>query len=276
MVLPHGVLGPLRAVVVAVHGGGVEDLVRERGVVGDGVAEGRDDRRHPDLRQGVVQEPDDLGGALSRADDRDPRQLALPLPEAVQELGAVPDVLAPLQADGHAGDEPGGDDDVARLDPARAARGVAHRHPHPVRGPLPRRRDGRETGHLRAVGDLLPQPRLRPLQVVVELPAGREEVLVVDEPGEPAHVVQVGDEAEPRRRVAEGGEVLQERDLHLRRGQQHAAVPAERRLALEEGGGDGFRVLLQRNGQRQVRRSEPDADDVVLFRFTCHGKVSPL
>src|SRR5664279_970951 len=79
--------------------------------------------------------------------------------------------------------------------------------------------------------------------------------------------MQVRQEAEPARRVSQCDQVLEEGHLHRRAVDQHARVPAESRLLLEELASEvratAVLVLLQdRYGQRQVGRAEPDAEDV--------------
>lgn len=79
-------------------------------------------------------------------------------------------------------------------------------------------------------------PGGRPLEVVVELDAEREEGLLVEEVHQPALLAQVAQKAEVTGRIAHGDQVLQERDLHGRVVDQHAAVPAEARLPFQEEG----------------------------------------
>ena len=73
----------------------------------------------------------------------------------------------------------------------------------------------------------------------MELDPRGEQGLAVDEVDEAALLVQVRDEGERRVRVAHRREVLEEGDLHRRPGQEHPAVPAEARLALDELRGHG-------------------------------------
>jgi hypothetical protein len=101
----------------------------------------------------------------------------------------------------------------------------------------------------------------------VEFDPQREQALVVDEVDEPAALLQVAQEAEGTGRVPHRDEVLEEGHLHRRVLDEHAAVPAEAGLPLQEqrvhrrrsGGGV---VLVHRDRQRQVRRAEADPDKV--------------
>ena len=133
-----------------------------------------------------------------------------------------------------------------------------------------------------AVPHLRVDPFGRPGQVVVEFEPGREERLVVDEIDEPAAVVQVGEEAVAAGRVAERDQVLRERDLHRGAVEQHASVPAEVRLAFDETGAqlllwrNPFVVFLDRDGECQVRRAEPNSDDVVYAVVRTLVRHEPL
>ena len=108
-----------------------------------------------------------------------------------------------------------------------------------------------------------------PLEVVVELHPQREQVLVVDEVDQPVPGLQVAQEAELAGGVAHRHEVLEEGHLHGRVVDQHPAVPPEAGLAFEEprraavGRGGAGVVLGQCDREREVRRAESDADDVV-------------
>jgi len=122
---------------------------------------------------------------------------------------------------------------------------------------------------LTTVVDKVRHPPRRPFQVVVELDAQREERLVVHEVDEPPLLVQESDEAVRARRIAHRDEVLEERDLHRGVVDQHPAVPAEAVLLLDERGVDRSDrlgrvvVLVDGDRQREVRRPEADAEDVV-------------
>ena len=94
--------------------------------------------------------------------------------------------------------------------------------------------DGPHVDDLRAVLDEVRHLPRRPLEVVVKLDPQRKQRLVVHEVHEAPAGVQVGDEAVGARRVAHRDEVLEERDLHRRVVEQHAAVPAEAFLLLDE------------------------------------------
>jgi hypothetical protein len=114
----------------------------------------------------------------------------------------------------------------------------------------------------------------------VELDAQREQDLVVDELDEAVAFAQVGQEAEVADRVPHGDQVLQERHLHGGVVEQHAAMPAEGGLPLEERGGErgatGLVPLVDGDGQRQVGRAEPDADDVEDALLTGGHERSPF
>jgi hypothetical protein len=116
-----------------------------------------------------------------------------------------------------------------------------------------------------------------PAQVVVELDAGRIEVLQVHEFVEPAAFEQVVDERVAARRIAHRDEILQKRDLHPAVVEQHAAVPAERGLALDEALRERARAVAafrDTHRQREVRRPEADADQVE-YGFSLHVSQLP-
>lgn len=98
--------------------------------------------------------------------------------------------------------------------------------------------EGRDGDDLVAVGDHVVDLGRGPLEVVVELDPQRKEVLVVDEVDQPVLALQIAEEAELAGRVPERHQVLEEGDLHGGVVDQHAAVPAEARLLLEEVSGD--------------------------------------
>lgn len=120
-----------------------------------------------------------------------------------------------------------------------------------------------------AVGDEVVDLGRGPLEVVVELHPQREEVLVVDEVDQSALALQVAEEAEFAGRVPERHQILEEGHLHGGVVDEHAAVPAEARLLLEEVGGDRILpadfavVLAERDRHGHIRRAEADADEVV-------------
>ena len=134
----------------------------------------------------------------------------------------------------------------------------------------------RDVRDRRAVADVGVDPLGGPGQVVVELVARREERLVVDEVHEPVAFVQVVEEGEPAPRIAERDQVLRERDLHRRPVEQHAGMPPEALLTFHEHGPDALVigaclvVFLDRDRQREIRRSETDTHDVEYF-WTAHA-----
>ncbi len=129
--------------------------------------------------------------------------------------------------------------------------------------------DGGDADDLVIVGDHAGDLRRGPLEVVVELHAQREEVLVVDEVDQPPLALQVTEEAELAGRIPERHQVLEEGDLHGCVVDEHAAVPAESRLLLEEVSTDRLLgatacvVLTDRDGHGHIGRPEADANEVV-------------
>lgn len=119
------------------------------------------------------------------------------------------------------------------------------------------------------VGDHVVDLGRGPLEVVVELDPQREEVLVVDEVDQPALALQIAEEAVLAGRVPERHQVLEEGHLHGGVVDQHAAVPAEALLLLEEVGGDGLLpadagvVLAQRDRHGHIGGAEADSDQVM-------------
>jgi hypothetical protein len=125
--------------------------------------------------------------------------------------------------------------------------------------------------HFLAVGHLVVDLRGGPLEVVVELDPQREQVLVVDEIDQAAPAVQVGQETEPAGRISHRDQIFEEGHLHRRVLEQHAAMPAEPGLALQEMrghrlGGGGV-VLGHGDRQREVGGPETHPDQVELRRY---------
>ncbi|MCO5556213.1 hypothetical protein L7F22_009759 [Adiantum nelumboides] len=242
-------LDPVRRGVEVVDRARVEDPVRERAVVGRAVAVAGEHRVDLGGREGAVQVLDGLGGALPGADDGE----AGPGEPAGEDDVAGAQALHPV---------PGADDDVDELHAVPAADRLDLDDLAAVVDPH-RRPGGRAD---------LPHPRRGPLQVVVELPAGRERRAVVDEVDEPVPVVEVGQEGEAAGRVPQRDQVLEVRDLHGGVLEQHPAVPAEPLLALDEPGahprvGRDRRVVLEQgDGDAEVRRPEPDPHHVEYLR----------
>ena len=121
--------------------------------------------------------------------------------------------------------------------------------------------------HLLAVVDPLGERLGGPAQVVVVLLATGEEGLQVDEVFQPSTGLEVVDKGEGAGRVAQGCQVLEEGYLHGRTIDQHALVPAEGRLALDEAErrltAIALRELVGGDGQGQVRGPEANPDVVV-------------
>jgi hypothetical protein len=96
---------------------------------------------------------------------------------------------------------------------------------------------------------------------------------MIDEVDEPVALGQIVHEAVSAARVALGGEILQEGDLHRGAGKEHPGVPPELFLDLHELGPyrpsrAGRVVLLDRDGETEVGRSEPDS-------YQVEGLVAP-
>ncbi len=248
VVVPDRVLGLVRGEVEVVHRTRVEDLVGQRRGVGDAVAQRGQDRVDVGVGEVVVEVADHLRRALSGAHDRDAAQaLGFHGLEPGQELGAVQHRGAAFEAVRHLRHQAGRDHDVARVNGPAATGGLPDLQLQPVHGAV-LRTDRSHRDDLGAVGNVLGEPGLDPFEIVVELAAAREEFRAVRICGQPALSVQIRHEAVGRRRVPERHQVLEERDLHFRVGQQHAPVPAEHRLLLEEesvhGGISGLRPDL--------------------------------
>ena len=98
--------------------------------------------------------------------------------------------------------------------------------------------------------------------------ASGEKGLVIDKIHEPTLVEQVGEETVGTRGVPKGHQILRERDLHRCSVEEHAWMPGEGELSFDEAGSDAIAggarrvVLLDRNRQGQVGRSETHSDDV--------------
>lgn len=103
--------------------------------------------------------------------------------------------------------------------------------------------------------------------------------------------MKVVDERKGAAGVAEGGEVLEEANLHLCAGEQHALVPAKRALLLqEENARRPSRVgeareagkwctsvegIIHGDGESQIGRTEADADEIVRFVRIVAEQVGP-
>ncbi len=252
---------------VVVHGGGVEDPVGEAAVVGGAVAVAGEDGAHLGPGEGAVEEGHVLGGALAGSDDDKAGGVrAVQGRHAREEFRGVPDLVGAVHALRHLRAQAGADDQVARPVDHQLGAGAGgdvqvldHSVAH----------DGAYGDDLAAVGDHVVDLGGGPLEVVVELHAQREEVLVVDEVDQTAAALEVAEEAVFARRVAQCHQVLEEGHLHRGVVDEHAAVPAEARLLLEEVGGDRLLrsdtgvVLAECDGHGHVRGAEADADEVV-------------
>ncbi|KGW79232.1 hypothetical protein Y046_3869 [Burkholderia pseudomallei MSHR2990] len=250
----------------------IEDLVDERAVV-RGLERARADHEaRLDVREAPREIDEHLGRALPGADHRD----ALSRVRARRADQALDRREVARRMDDALGPERG--------ERIRHARRAADAHRQRTRDALPlapvgalrdhaqrvdlagraRRRDGLDRRHRLAVMDALVERVRDPAQVIVKLDARRIEILQVHELAQAPVLVQVVDEREAALRVAQRDEILQEGNLHPAVVEQHPAVPAERRLALdvamrERGGLARFR---ESHGEREVRRPETDADQV--------------
>lgn len=134
--------------------------------------------------------------------------------------------------------------------------------------------DGGDGDNLVVVLNDVVEERRAPAKVVLELGAGGQEGVQVSEVNETAVAVDIVEESELGSRVAEGGQVLDERDLHLGARQEHAGVPCEGRLLLEEkhlgGSAVGAKLLavgngiVHGNGHGEGGGAETGADEIKL------------
>ena len=91
---------------------------------------------------------------------------------------------------------------------------------------------------------------------------------MVDEVDQPPLLEQIREEAVSALWVTERHQVLRKRDLHRGTVEQHPGMPRELRLLFEEprihpiNGCTICIVFFDSDGQREVGRTEPDADDV--------------
>ena len=253
----------VRGRIEVVHGRRIEDTIGVGAVVGRAVpvlAQHRVHRRIPVRRVQVVHH---LGGALPGTDDdeRAMRPRRQPI-EMAEEIVVVELPRRRCDSVGQGGGQSSGEHDVASPHgPASSAFGA---DAVPVAGVDDVHRSGAVV-HCRI--DLVRGPR----QVVVELESAREERLQVDEVVESALLGQIGQKGVLTAGVALGRQVLEERDLHRRPRQQHAGVPRELVLGLDEAGRQSFCwsagsiVLLDRDGQTEIGGPESDSEDVVVL-----------
>lgn len=93
--------------------------------------------------------------------------------------------------------------------------------------------------------------------------------------------MKVGEKAVTAGRITEGDQILGEGDLHGRAFEEHSGMPPELGTTLEETGANlvarrGVVVFLDRDGQRQIRGSETDTDEVEDFpvRVALHLRLT--
>lgn len=274
--LDEGAAVGLRLGVQLVDVAGVEDGVDERRVVGGLEEVAAHD--HPRLGVGVraVDVAEDLGGGLAGADDGDAVGAGVVLEDLGHELGVLGGVddLGVLGGEdlGDVGLAAVGDEDVA----GAVGRDLAGLDVAGLDGPhldaALGRRVGGDGDDLAAVLDDVVEVGGTPAEVVLVLGAGGEEGVEVGELNEAVVAVEVVEEGELRAGVAEGGHVLDEGDLHLGTGQEHARVPGEGGLLLEEedlgrgAAGElaaGLLGVVNGDGDGQGGRAEAAADEVV-------------
>lgn len=110
-----------------------------------------------------------------------------------------------------------------------------------------------------------------PLHVVLVLDTSGEESAEVGKVDQPAVLEQVVEESKVATRVAESSHVLEEGDLHPRAIEEHAGVPGELGLLLEEGN-LGHMVdltildgVVESHGNGEGGRAHANADEIVEF-----------
>ena len=175
-------------------------------------------------------------------------------------------VLEPGKGRGNLRRTAGADDHRAGLAAHFTALLVLADHIQPLH-PAVRFHHRLDTQHLLAIAALPGELHGDPAQIVVVLHAARIKGAQVDEVHQSAMGLEVVDEREAARRVAQGHQVLEERNLQFALGHQGIAMPVVVGLALQEHRIKSlaalFRAFLQGNGQGQVGRAEADADQVV-------------
>ncbi len=192
----------------------------------------------------------DLGGALPAADDRD-GLLLLQLRLAVHVLRVVQEVPAqPLAGLGHERGRAGAEDQVP------GSVGVTGLGADDVQLVLVR-----HLGDRGAEADAA-QPARGPAAVVVVLDPQRVEVLPDVERVQSALLLQVVQEGVRRGRVGQGDQVRHERGLEVGAVQEHAGVPLEVGLGLQEDAVQ-FGDRLGEAGEAEVEGAEPDPHEVV-------------
>lgn len=108
-----------------------------------------------------------------------------------------------------------------------------------------------------------------PAEVVLELDSRRGEGAEVDKINQALILVKVVEEGEVGAGIAQRGKVLDEGDLHLGSGKEHAGVPGKVSLLLEKedlgrlGKLAGLDGVVRSNGDRNAGGAEANADEVV-------------
>lgn len=134
--------------------------------------------------------------------------------------------------------------------------------------------DGGDGGNLVVILDDVVKEGRTPAEIVLVLGTGRQEGIQVGKVDKAALTVEVVEKGELGTGIAEGGQVLDEGDLHLGSGEEHAGVPSETGLLLEEEnlgssavgaelltGGNG---VVHGDGDGQRRGAEADTDKIIL------------
>lgn len=223
---------------------GVENGVDKRRVV-SGLEE-LGAHHHPRLgvRVRALDVAENLGGRLAGTDDGDSVGSRVVLEELGNELGILRGVDDLGVVGGHdLGDArlaAVGDQDVAGLVGADLAGLDVAGLDSPGLDAASSLRVGGDGDNLTAILDDIVKVASTPAQVVLVLGAGGQESVQVGELDQAVVAVKVVEESELGARVAQGGHILNEGDLHASAGKEHARVPCEGRLLLEEehlGGG---------------------------------------
>ena len=130
-------------------------------------------------------------------------------------------------------------------------------------------RGWRDREHLCLVFHHVVEVARTPSQVVLVFDPCGQEGAQVGELDQTTILVQVVEECEVRPRVSQAGQILNEGDLHLRPGQEHACVPGKARLLLQKqdlghmADSAGLERVVKRNCNGQAGGTKADADEVV-------------